>query len=91
MPGKCTSTIARMVSDRESGCNERAAAQERVRQLLLVVGGDDHDRASPRLDGLAGLVDEELHAVEFLQQVVRKLDVGLVDLVDSAAPAARPT
>src|SRR3546814_6581644 len=24
----------------------------------------------------------ELHAVEFLQQVIRKLDVGLVDLVD---------
>jgi hypothetical protein len=24
----------------------------------------------------------ELHPVEFLQQVVRKLDVGLVDLVD---------
>ena len=28
------------------------------------------------------LVDEELHAVEFLQQVVRKFDVRLVDLVD---------
>ena len=29
-----------------------------------------------------GLVDEELHAIEFLQQVVGKLDVRLVDLVD---------
>jgi hypothetical protein len=35
-----------------------------------------------RLDGLAGLVDVELHPVEFLQQVIRELDVGLVDLVD---------
>ena len=35
-----------------------------------------------RLDRLAGLVDEELHAIELLQQVVRELDVGLVDLVD---------
>ena len=35
-----------------------------------------------RLDGLAGLVDEELHAIEFLQEVVGKFDVGLVDLVD---------
>ena len=34
------------------------------------------------LHRFAGLVDEELHAIEFLQQVVGKLDVGLVDLVD---------
>ena len=40
------------------------------------------DRAPPRLHGLAGLVDEELHAIELEQQVVRELDVGLVDLVD---------
>jgi len=31
---------------------------------------------------LGGLVDVEFHAVEFLQQIVRELDVGLVDLVD---------
>jgi hypothetical protein len=29
-----------------------------------------------------GLVDVELHAVEFAQQVVREFDVGLVDFVD---------
>ena len=29
-----------------------------------------------------GLVNEKLHAVEFLQQIVGKLDVRLVDLVD---------
>ena len=34
------------------------------------------------LDRLAGLVDVELHAIELQQQVVRELDVGLVDLVD---------
>ena len=61
---------------------EEAAAQEGVRQLLLVVRGDDDDRPLPRPHGLAGLVDVELHAVELEQQVVRKLDVGLVDLVD---------
>ena len=61
---------------------EEAPAQERVRQLLLVVAGDDHDRAHACLDELTRLVDPELHAVEFEQQVVWKLDVGLVDLVD---------
>src|SRR6266540_658383 len=61
---------------------EEAAAQERVRQLLLVVRGDDDDRPAPRLDGLAGLVAEELHAVELQQQIVGELDVRLVDLVD---------
>ena len=35
-----------------------------------------------RLDGLVGLVDVEFHPIEFLQEVVRELDVGLVDLVD---------
>ncbi len=61
---------------------EEAAAQEGVGQLLLVVGGDDDDGPVHRLDGLVRLVDVELHAVEFLQQVVGELDVGLVDLVD---------
>ena len=61
---------------------EEAAAQERVRQLLLVVRRDDHDRPPHGLHGLAGLVDVELHPVEFGQQVVGELDVGLVDLVD---------
>ena len=61
---------------------EEAAAQERVRQFLLVVRGDHHDRAQARLDVLAGLVDEEFHAIEFEQQIVREFDVGLVDLVD---------
>ena len=61
---------------------EEAAAQERVRQLLLVVARDHDDRALTRLDELARLVDEELHPVELEQQVVRELDVGLVDLVD---------
>ncbi|MNQ71277.1 hypothetical protein D3C85_859400 [compost metagenome] len=61
---------------------EEAAAQEGVRQLLLVVRGDDDDRALLGLDGLVGLVNVELHLVEFLQQVVGELDVGLVDLVD---------
>ena len=74
---------------------EEAAPQEGVRQLLLVVRGDDDDRALPRPHGLAGLVDVELHAVELEQKVVRELDVGLVDLVDEEhgprlAPRRRP-
>jgi hypothetical protein len=31
----------------------------------------------------------ELHAVEFAQQIVGELDVGLVDLVDQHTTAAR--
>src|SRR6266704_1066382 len=61
---------------------EEAAPQEGVGQLLFVVRGDEHDRALLGFDQLLRLVDEELHAVELAQQVVRKLDVGLVDLVD---------
>ena len=61
---------------------EEAAAQEGVGQLLFVVGRDDDDRPMFGLDGLMRLVDVELHAIEFLQQIVGELDVGLVDLVD---------
>jgi hypothetical protein len=61
---------------------EEAAAQEGVGQFLFVVRCDDDDRAFLRRDPLLRFVDVEAHAIEFLQQVVRKLDVGLVDLVD---------
>ena len=73
----------------EADVMEEAAAQEGIRQLLLVVRGDDDHRAMLRPHGLAGLVDVELHPVEFLQQIVGKLDVGLVDLVDEQDDPAR--
>jgi hypothetical protein len=47
--------------------------------LLLVMKTSGRCRA---LHQLARLVDVELHAVDLAQQVVRELDVGLVDLVD---------
>ena len=68
---------------------EHAAAQERVGQLLLVVRRDDDDRPLLRDDLVAGLVDAEAHRVELVQQVVRELDVGLVDLVDQQHDARR--
>ncbi len=61
---------------------EEAPAQEGVGQFLLVVGGDDHDGPDLGADRLAGLVDIELHPVEFLQEIVGKLDIGFVDFVD---------
>src|SRR5690606_6001619 len=67
---------------RKADIVEEAAAQESVGQFLFVVGSDDDDRAMRGTNCLARLVDVELHAVEFLEQVVRKLDIRLVDLVD---------
>ena len=61
---------------------EETPAQKSVGQLLLIVRGDDHQRAQLRPHRLPGFVNMELHAVELQQQVVGKLDVGLVDLVD---------
>ena len=61
---------------------EEAAAQESVRQLLFVVGGDEHQGPGLGLDQLARLVAIKLHAVDLAQQVVREFDVGFVDLVD---------
>ena len=68
---------------------EEAAAQERVGQLFFVVRRDHDQRPALRLDRLAGLVDEEFHPIELLQEIVRKLDVGLVDLVDQQHGARR--
>jgi hypothetical protein len=67
---------------RELDVVEEAPAQERVGKLLLVVRRDHHDGALARLHQLAGLVDVELHAIDLEQEIVRKLDVRLVDLVD---------
>src|SRR5438876_331910 len=41
-----------------------------------------------RADRLVWLVDVEFHPIELLQEVVRELDVGLVDLVDQQHRAA---
>ena len=61
---------------------EETPAQERVRQLLLVVRGDDHHRPVLRRDRLARLIDEELHPIEFQQQIVGEFDIRLIHLVD---------
>src|SRR5690606_38637282 len=66
----------------EADVVEEAAAQEGVRQLLFIVRGDDDDGADLGADRLVDLLNVELHAVEFLQQVVGEFDVGLVDFVD---------
>src|SRR3546814_13765261 len=61
---------------------EKTTAQKGVGQFLLVVRGDHDDRPMAGTDGFAGFVHRELHAVELAQQIVGKLDVGLVDLID---------
>ena len=56
--------------------------QKGIGQLFLVVGRDDDDGTHLRADRLAGLIDKELHPVQFLQQIVGEFDVRLVHLVD---------
>ena len=73
----------------EADVVEKAAAQKGIGQLFFVVRGDNDNRAMRGADRLAGLVDVELHPVEFLQEVVGELDIGLVDLVDQQNHAAR--
>jgi hypothetical protein len=68
---------------------KEAAPQKGVGQVLFVVRGDDHDRAVQGPDGGARFIDVEFHPVEFLQQVIGKLDIGLVHLVDQQDHARR--
>jgi hypothetical protein len=58
-----------------------AAALQRLGQLARVVGGEEHDRARPRLDA-AELGDRDLEVAEDLEEHRLELLVGLVDLVD---------
>src|SRR5216117_300390 len=66
----------------EADVVEKTAPQKSVGQLLFVVRGDEDDGALRCLHELPSFVHEELHAVELAQEVVGKLDVRLVDLVD---------
>src|SRR5712691_4662828 len=66
----------------EADVVEKTASEKGVGQLFFVVRGDEDDGALCRLDEFLGLIDEKLHAVELAQEVVGKLDVGLVDFVD---------
>ena len=61
---------------------EKAAAQKGVRQFFFVIGCDKHQRTVLGFDELARFVAVKLHAVEFAQQIVRKLDIGLVDFIN---------
>ncbi len=61
---------------------EETAAQEGVGQFLFIVRSNDNDRAFFCLDALLRFVNVEAHPVEFLKQIVREFDIGLVDFVD---------
>ena len=67
---------------RELDVVEDAPAQERVRQLLFRIGGDDDDGPLLSPHRLLGLRDVELHLVQLPQQVVGELQIRLVDLID---------
>src|ERR1700693_2751533 len=67
---------------REPDVMEKTAPQERVGQFLFIVARGDDDGAVFRANRLARLIDVELHAVEFAQQIVGEFDVRLVDFVD---------
>ena len=74
--------VAHRVVIGELDVMEEAAAQECVGQFLFIVRGNHHDRAFFRFDPLVRFVHVEAHAIEFLQEIVRKFDIGLVDFVD---------
>ena len=74
---------------RKADVVKEATAQKCIRQFFFIVRGDDHHWAVQRLNGLAGLINMKLHPVEFLQQIVWELDIGLVDLVNQQNHAGR--
>ena len=61
---------------------KKAAAQKCVRQFFFIVRGNEHQRPVFGFDQLARFVAVKLHAVDLAQQVVRKLNVSLVNLIN---------
>jgi hypothetical protein len=47
-----------------------------------MIAGNYDDRTVFRGDGLLGFVNVKFHPVQLAQQIVRELDVRLVDLID---------
>ncbi len=67
---------------READIVKKATPQKSIWQFLLVVAGDNNHRSMLGCNQLAGFVNIKLHAIEFLQQVIGKFNICLVDLID---------
>ena len=61
---------------------KKAAPQKGIGQFFFVVRRNKHQRAVLGANQFAGFVAVELHAVEFAQQVVGKLNVGFVNFIN---------
>ena len=61
---------------------EDAAAQEGIGQLLLRIGGDNHDGALLCLNGFLCFGDIKFHFIQFPQKVVGKFQIGFIDFVN---------
>ena len=67
---------------RKTDVVEKAPAKEGIGQLFFIVGGDNYHWAMAGFDGFTGFIDMKRHTIEFLQQVVGKFDISLVNLID---------
>ena len=67
---------------REFNVMEDAAAQEGIGKFFFRIGSNDDDGAVLRLYSLFCLLHIELHLVHLPEQVIGKLQIRLVDLVD---------
>ena len=74
--------VGHRVFIRESNVVKETAAQKSVRQFFFVVGGNQNNRPMTRLNGFVRFVNIELHAVQFTEQIVGKLDISFINLVD---------
>ena len=61
---------------------ENTSAQERIRQFLFRIGGNDHDGTVLCFDCPLCFMDIKLHLIQLPQQIVRELQIRLVNLID---------
>jgi len=61
---------------------EIAAAQERIGQVLFGIGSDNNDGPVFRLYGLVDLNDIEFHLVQYIEHIVLKISICLINFID---------
>ena len=61
---------------------KETAAQEGVGQVFFIIGCDDDNWALLGRNRLACLVNRKAHFIQLMQEVIRELNICLIDFID---------
>ncbi len=74
--------LAHHVRFGKSNVMEITAPQEWIGQVFFSIGGDDNHRPGDCLYGLVDFDDVKFHLVQYIEHIILKIRVGLIDFVN---------